>query len=61
VHKSSVRLAAVCAGGVVREVTLPFDHARVERELRPWPDARVCHKTDKRDARRLAALHDLWP
>jgi transposase len=93
VHKSSVRLAAVRAGEVVREVTLPFDHARVERELRAWPGARVCHeagptgfglhrhllaagvesvivapglvpsrpgdrvKTDKRDARRLAALH----
>jgi transposase len=93
VHKSSVRLAAVRGGEVVREVTLAFDHVAVERELRAWPGARVCQeagptgfglhrhlvaagvesvvvapglvpsrpgdrvKTDKRDARRLAALH----
>jgi transposase len=93
VHKSSVRLAAVRAGEVLREVTLPFDHERVERELCAWPGARVAYeagptgfglhrhllaagvdcevvapglvptrpgdrvKTDKRDARRLAALH----
>ena len=93
VHKSSVRLAAVRAGELLREVTLPYDHERVERELRAWPGARVVYeagptgfglyrhlvaagidcevvapglvpsrpgdrvKTDKRDARRLAALH----
>jgi transposase len=93
VHKASVRLAAVSAGEVLREVTLPYDHERVERELRAWPGARVAYeagptgfglhrhllaagvdcevvapglvptrpgdrvKTDKRDARRLAALH----
>jgi transposase len=93
VHKSSVRLAAVRAGEVLREVTLPYDHERVERELGAWPGARVAYeagptgfglhrhlvaagvacevvapglvpsrpgdrvKTDKRDARRLAALH----
>src|SRR4051812_112621 len=93
VHKASVRLAAVRAGEVVREVSLPYDHERVERELRAWPGARVAYeagptgfglyrhllgagvdcvivapglvpsrpgdrvKTDKRDARRLAALH----
>jgi transposase len=93
VHKRSVRLAAVRAGEVLREVTLPFDYERVERELRAWPGARVAYeagptgfglhrhllaagvacevvapglvptrpgdrvKTDKRDARRLAALH----
>jgi transposase len=93
VHKSSVRLAAVRGGEVVREVTLPYDHEGVERELRAWPGARVAYeagptgfglhrhlvgagvdcvvvapglvptrpgdrvKTDKRDARRLAALH----
>jgi transposase len=93
VHKSSVRLAAVGAGEVLREVTLPYDHDRVERELRAWPGARVAYeagptgfglyrhlvaagidcvvvapglvpsrpgdrvKTDKRDGRRLAALH----
>jgi hypothetical protein len=42
VHKSSVRLAAVSQGELLREVTLPFDHAVVERELRAWPAARVC-------------------
>jgi transposase len=93
VHKSSVRVAVIRAGEVLREVTVPFDHGRVERELRAWPGARVCQeagptgfglhrhlvaagvdsvivapglvpsrpgdrvKTDKRDARRLAALH----
>jgi transposase len=94
VHKSSVRLAAVSRGEVLREVTLPFDQAVVERELRAWPAARVCMeagptgfglqrhltaagmidsvivapglvasrpgdrvRTDRRDARRLAALH----
>jgi transposase len=93
VHKSSVRLAAVSRGEVLREVTLPFDHERVVCELRAWPAARVCMeagptgfglhrrliaagvdsvvvapglvpsrpgdrvKTDRRDARRLAALH----
>jgi transposase len=93
VHKSSVRLAAVRAGEVLLEVTLPYDHDRVERELRVWPGARVAYeagptgfglyrhliaagvdcevvapglvptrpgdrvKTDKRDGRRLAALH----
>jgi transposase len=93
VHKSSVRLAAVSSGELLVEMTLPYDHERVERELRAWPRARVCHeagptgfglyrhlvavgidcvvvapglvpsrpgdrvKTDKRDARRLAALH----
>jgi transposase len=93
VHKSSVRLAAVRAGELLREVTLPFDHERVAHELGAWPGARVVYeagptgfglyrhlvnagvacevvapglvpsrpgdrvKTDKRDARKLAALH----
>lgn len=93
VHKSSVRLAAVRSGEVLREVTLPYDHERVQRELGGWPGARVAYeagptgfglyrhliaagidctivapglvptrpgdrvKTDKRDARKLAALH----
>jgi transposase len=93
VHKSSVRLAAVRAGELLREVTLPFDHERVARELGAWPGARVVYeagptgfglyrhlvnagvgcevvapglvpsrpgdrvKTDRRDARKLAALH----
>jgi hypothetical protein len=29
---------------VLREVTLPFDRARVEHELRAWPGARVCQE-----------------
>ena len=93
VHRSSVRLAAVGAGEVLREVRLPYDHERVARELGAWPGARVVYeagptgfglyrhlvavgiecevvapglvpsrpgdrvKTDKRDARKLAALH----
>jgi transposase len=93
VHKSSVCLAAVSAGEVLREVSLPYDPERVERELGAWPGARVVYeagltgfglhrdliaggvdcevvapglvptrpgdrvKTDKRDARKLAALH----
>jgi transposase len=93
VHKSSVRLAAVSGGELLAEVTLPYEHERVEREVQAWPGARVCYeagptgfglyrhlsaagidcvvvapglvpsrpsdrvKTDKRDARRLAALH----
>jgi len=44
VHKSSVRLAAVRADELVREVTLPYDHQRVERELRVWPEARVVYE-----------------
>jgi transposase len=93
VHKSSVRLAAVRGGEVVREVTLPYEPERVVGELRAWPGVRVAYeagptgfglyrhviaagidcevvapglvptrpgdrvKTDRRDARRLAALH----
>jgi len=44
VHKSSVRVAAIRAGELLREVTLPYDHERVERELRAWPGARVCYQ-----------------
>lgn len=44
VHKSSVRLAAVRAGELLGEVTLPYDHERVERESRAWPGARVCYE-----------------
>jgi len=40
VHKSSVCLAAVSAGEVLREVSLPYDPERVERELGAWPGAR---------------------
>jgi len=44
VHKSSVRLAAVRGDQLLGELTLPFDHERVERELRVWPGARVCYE-----------------
>jgi transposase len=44
VHKSSVRLAACSAGEVLREVALPYEHERVERELRVWPAARVVYE-----------------
>jgi transposase len=93
VHKSSVRLAAMCDGELVRETTLGYDHSQLLGEVQAWPGARVCQeagptgfglhralleagldsvivapglvpsrpgdrvKTDKRDARRLAALH----
>jgi transposase len=93
VHKSSVRLAAVRGDELLAEMTLPYDHDRVAREVGVWPGARVVYeagptgfglhrhligagvdcqvvapglvptrpgdrvKTDKRDARRLAALH----
>jgi len=44
VHKSSVRLAAVHDGELLREVTLPYDHESIARELRAWPAARVCYE-----------------
>jgi transposase len=44
VHKSSVRLAAVRRDELLREVTLPHDHAAVERELRRWPGVRCCYE-----------------
>jgi transposase len=44
VHKASVRLAGVSAGEVLREVSLPYDYERVERELSAWPGARVCYE-----------------
>jgi transposase len=44
-HKSSVRLTAMRGGELVREITLPYDHERVERELRGWPGARVVYET----------------
>ncbi len=44
VHKSSVRLAAVRAGEVLREVTLPYDAEHVQRELGAWPRARVAYE-----------------
>ena len=44
VHKSSVRLAAVGGGELLAEAALPYDHERVERELRAWPGARDCYE-----------------
>lgn len=44
VHKSSVCLAAVSGGELLRERTLAYDHEAVERELRAWPGARVCYE-----------------
>jgi transposase len=44
VHKSSVRLAALCAGELVRETTLDYDHEQLLREVRAWPGARVCQE-----------------
>ncbi len=44
VHKSSIRLAAVSAGELVAERTLPHDHAVVIEALSGWPGARVCQE-----------------
>jgi transposase len=44
VHKSSVRLAALCGGEVLREVTLGYDHEQLLGEVRAWPGARVCQE-----------------
>ena len=44
VHKSSVRLAAVRDGEVLRERTLGYDHEQLLREVRAWPGARVCQE-----------------
>jgi transposase len=44
VHKSSVRLAAVCDGELLRERTLGYDHEQLLREVRAWPGVRVCQE-----------------
>lgn len=44
VHKSSVRLAALRDGELLREVTLGYDHERLLAEVRVWPGARVCQE-----------------
>jgi transposase len=44
VHKSSVRLAAVRDGELLRERTLGYDHEQLLREVRAWPGARVCQE-----------------
>lgn len=44
VHKSSVRMAAVRGGEVLRERTLAYDHDELLGELRAWPGARVCQE-----------------
>lgn len=47
VHKSSVRLAAVRSGEVLRERTLAYDHDEVLGEVRSWPGVRVCQEDRK--------------
>jgi transposase len=44
VHRSSVRLAAVCADELLDECTLGYDHAAVERAVSRWPGAGVCYE-----------------
>src|ERR1700684_2862681 len=44
VHKSSVRLAAVRDGELLRERTLGYDHEQLLCEVRAWPGARVCQE-----------------
>ena len=44
VHKSSVRLAAVCAGEVLCERTLAHEHEQIVEALGAWPGARVCQE-----------------
>jgi hypothetical protein len=44
VHKSSVRLAALRDGELVRDVTFGYDHEQLLGEVRVWPDARVCQE-----------------
>jgi transposase len=44
VHKSSVRLAAVRDGELVRETTLGYDHEQLLGEVLAWPGARVCQE-----------------
>lgn len=44
VHKSSVRLAAVRDGELLRESTLSYDHEQLLGEVRAWPGARVCQE-----------------
>jgi len=41
VHKSSVRLAAMSCGEVLRERTLAYDHDELLGEIGAWPGARV--------------------
>src|SRR3982074_1651541 len=44
VHKSSVRLAAVSGGELLRETTLGYDHAQLLAGVRAWAGARVCQE-----------------
>jgi hypothetical protein len=48
VHKSSVRLAAVRDGELLREVTLGYDHEQLLGEVRAWPGVRVCQEAGRR-------------
>ena len=44
VHKSSVRLCALCDGELLDERTLPYDPVAVERAVSRWPAVRVCYE-----------------
>src|ERR687888_1423798 len=44
VHARSVRLAAVRGDELLEELTLPYEHAAVERALRRWPGVRCCYE-----------------
>jgi transposase len=44
VHARSIRLAAVRAGELLEERTLPYDEEAVERLLRRWPAVRCCYE-----------------
>src|SRR6266511_6484913 len=44
VHARSIRLAAVRAGELLEERTLPYDEEQVGRLLRRWPGARCCYE-----------------
>jgi transposase len=44
VHARSIRLAAVRAGELLEERTLPYDEEAVERVLRCWPQVRCCYE-----------------
>ena len=44
VHARSVRLAAVRGDELLDELTLPYEHAAVERALRRWPRVRCCYE-----------------
>jgi transposase len=44
VHARSIRLAAVRAGELLDERTLPYEHEALSRQLARWPGARCCYE-----------------